>query len=106
MPQAAMTPAVMLRKHPIIFGAVLGLITGIVVFVGGMALPPESFVAKGVELLQLPLVPVVHWMRGASPNWGRSTDLFKVMGLVLGYWTLLGLLAGAGCRWLLGRKGG
>lgn len=43
-----MTPAAMLRKHPIILGAVLGLITGIVVFVGGMALPPESFIAKGV----------------------------------------------------------
>lgn len=100
-----MTPAVMLRKHPIILGAFLGLIAGIVVFVGGMALPPESFIAKGVELLQLPLLSVIHWMRGASPNWGRSAGLFKLMGLVLCYWTLLGLLVGVICRWLPGRKG-
>ena len=100
-----MTPAVMLRKYPVILGAILDLITGIVVLVGGMALPPESFVAKGVELLQLPLLPVIHWMHGASPNWGRSADLFKLMGLVLGYWTLLGLLVEVVCRWLPGRKG-
>ncbi len=100
-----MTPAVMLHKHPVILGAILDLITGIVVLVGGMALPPESFIAKGVELLQLPLLPVIHWMHGASSNWGRSADLFKLMGLMLCYWTLLGLLVGVVCRWLPGRKG-
>jgi hypothetical protein len=94
----------MIKKHTVGFGAIIGLVIGVIAFVAGLSLPPDSFLSKAVEVSQSPLLPVITWMQHESHHWGSNTDLFKLLAVVLCYWTLLGLLAGLGCRLIIGRK--
>jgi TctA family transporter len=95
----------MIKKHKVVFGAIIGLIVGIIVFVASLSLPDESFLSKAIEVSQSPLIPVITWMQHASHHWGSNNDLFKLLAVVLCYWTLLGLLVGLGFRLIIGRKG-
>jgi prepilin signal peptidase PulO-like enzyme (type II secretory pathway) len=95
---------IMIKKHTVSFGAIIGLVIGVIAFVSGLSLPPDSFLSKAVEVSQSPLLPVIAWMQKASHQWGSNTDLFKLMAVILCYWTLLGLLVGLGCRLIIGRR--
>lgn len=87
------------------FGAIIGLVIGIVAFVAGLSLPFDSFTFRMIELIQSPLIPVITWMQGAPHIWGSNTDLYKVLAAILCYWTLLGFLVGLGCRLVFRLKG-
>jgi hypothetical protein len=91
-----------MKKHTVGFGAIIGLVVGVIAFVIGLSLPPDSFLSKAIEVSQSPLLPIITWMQHASHHWGSNTDLFKVLAVVLCYWTLLGLLVGLGCRLIIG----
>jgi hypothetical protein len=94
----------MIKKHTVGFGAIIGLVIGIIAFVAGLSLPPDSFLSKVVEVSESPLFPVITWMQHASQHWGSNTDLFRLLVVVLCYWTLLGLFVGLGCRLIIGRR--
>jgi len=93
-----------MKKHSIGFGAIIGLVVGVIAFVSGLSLPPDSFLSRAIEVSQSPLLPVITWMQHASHHWGSNTDLFKLLAVVLCYWTLLGFLVGLGCRLIIGRR--
>jgi len=94
----------MIKKHTVGFGAIIGLVIGVITFVAGLFLPPDSFLSKVNQVSLSPLVPVITWMQKASQHWGSNTDLYKLLLVILCYWTLLGLLVGLGCRLIIGRR--
>lgn len=94
----------MIKKRIVGFGSIIGLVIGVIAFVAGLSLPPDSFFSKAIEVSQSPLLPVITWMQRAAHHWGSNTDLFKLLAVVLCYWTLLGFLVGLGCRLIIGRK--
>jgi hypothetical protein len=94
----------MIKKHTAGFGAIIGLVIGVIAFVAGLSLPPDSFLSKVVEISQSPLLPVITWMQHSSHHWGSNTDFIKLLVVVLGYWTLIGLLVGFGCRLIICRR--
>jgi len=95
----------MIKKHIIGFGAIIGLALGVISIVAGVYLPGDSSLVVALLAVESPLLHVVTWMHKTAHGWGSNTDLYKLLALVLGYWTLLGLLAGLGFRWLISRKG-
>jgi hypothetical protein len=93
-----------MKKHTIGFGAIIGLVIGVIAFMAGLWLPPDMLVSKTLQMIESPLTPLFHWMQGASPRWGTTTDDFKMLFVVLCYWTLLGILLGLGYRLFIGRR--
>jgi hypothetical protein len=97
----------MIKKHTVGFGAITGLMIGVIVFVVGIssASAPDTFVLRAINAIQVPLIPVVAWMQGAAHNWGsNNSGLYKLLIVIMGYWMLLGALIGFGCRLVLGRR--
>jgi hypothetical protein len=96
---------IMIKNHPVSFGAVIGMLMGILIFAVGNSLTPDYLLLKGINVVQSPLIPVVNWIQGPSHGWGPdNAGIYKLLLVMMGYWALIGLLAGFGCRLVFGRK--
>jgi hypothetical protein len=96
----------MIKTHTVGFGAITGLVVGVIVFVIGISSTPDTFVLKAINAIQVPLIPVVAWMQGAAHNWGsNNSGLYKLLIVILGYWAFFGAMIGFGCRMVFVPRG-
>ena len=94
-----------MKQHTVGFGAVTGLVIGVLVFLVGIHTTPDMLIKKAINAMQTPLIPVVGWVQGASHNWGSgNSGLYKLLLLIMGYWMLIGALIGFGFRLMRSRK--
>jgi len=104
---AAMPCNRVIKKHPVGFGAAIGMLMGIVIFAVGNSLTPDYLLLKAINAVQSPLIPVVNWIQGPSRGWGPdNAGICKLLLVMMGYWALIGLLAGFGCRLVSSRNPG
>jgi hypothetical protein len=97
----------MIKKHTVGFGAIIGLVIGIVMAAAGCWLPANSTLADIFGVIHWPMGQAVVWIQHAyhaSHGWSPSTDFCKWLMAYMGYWTLLGVLVGVGCRLIIGRR--
>jgi len=96
-----------MKKHPVGFGAAIGMLMGIIVFAVGNSLTPDYLLLKAINAVQSPLIPVVDWIQGPSHGWGNNNaGIYKLLLVMMCYWALIGFLAGFGCKLVFGRKSG
>jgi hypothetical protein len=94
----------MIKKNAICLGALIGLVTGAMVFVVGINSTPDMFILKAINVFQAPLFPLVAWVQGASHNWGpNNSGLYKLLIIIAAYWTLIGSVLGVGGKLMFGR---
>ena len=95
----------MLKKHPVGFGAAIGMLLGIIIFAVGNSLTPDYLLLKAINAVQSPLIPIVDWIQGPLHGWGNNnTGIYKLLLVMMCYWTLIGLLTGFVCRLVFGPK--
>ena len=98
----------MKNKHTVRLGAIVGLLTGVIVFAVGFVLSPDVFLHRVIVAMQSPLIPIVHLLQPASQPWGSNNDIYKLWIAILCYWMafglLLGLLVSFGYRLLFSQK--
>ena len=91
------------RKHLVIIGASAGLVVGIIMFVIGLWLrhAPEPILTNAFLCLHAPALGLMSCLHGADYDWNSNAGLAQILAAFLGYWTLLGTLAGLGWRSVL-----
>jgi hypothetical protein len=91
-----------MKKHTVGFGALIGLVIGIIAIVLGVYLPGDSPLVVALLAVESPLVHVMNWFGKALHSWGGFTAVYILSVLI--YWTLVGLAVGFIVRWLINRK--
>ena len=92
-----------MKKHTVGFGAIIGLVIGVVAILAGVFLPGDSPLVVALFTIETPVMHVVNWFSEALHNsWGGFTAVYILSVLI--YWTLIGLAAGYTIRWLINRR--
>jgi hypothetical protein len=87
-----------INKRAMGFGAVYGLMTGLVMFLIGLCLTsqPHPILIPSFILLNAPAMGLISRLHDASYNWFSNAGLSQLFAAFLIYWTMLGALIGLG----------